>query len=612
MSIAELLGLNMPRGSLMGSAPGATEGANSAPQAFMGAPNMRQFTGDDSGYPTSHPGSPLPLDRDMSSPGNSEFRMRRNRAASVTFAPPSPSPASSPQSPFSPGFVGSRPYRVGSHTLSDGGSPLEQAFLLGSSSRSNSPESDTSLNSDNANLSDLMSCLYLHARARSDSAMSAGLPGNSNAEDQRQQELTNLTNLHALQNLTNNNLSLNFFQQNQQPQPQSPLSSPLSSPLASPDRAWSPSWSPSSLPNSLPNSLSSSLPGSPLFMSSPLRGAAPRTPPSPGSTLNGRAGLDSVNNAGSRGLRRGFANPQRDVTSTWSGLLPARNLENPTFSVKVFLGGVPWDMNDTMLIHGLKQFGMVTVEWPSARQPGVPAPKGYAYVIFESEKQVKALLQACSNDFATGGQNWYFKLSSKRMKSKEVQVIPWALSDTNWVRSISQKLDPEKTVFVGGLHGMLNAEGLAVVMHDLFDGVVYAGIDTDKFKYPIGSARVTFNNNRSFMKAVSARFVVVKSNKFTKKVQVDPYLEDSPCSLCAVQHGPYFCREICCFRYFCRSCWLWRHSYDHSLMSHKYLTRSSKSTNAIGGFADGLTMGSMSVDFRGPVRRDFNRLDGLQ
>lgn len=62
----------------------------------------------------------------------------------------------------------------------------------------------------------LQSCLYLHARARSDSGMSAGLPNNS--EDQRQQELTNLTNLHALQSLTNNNPSLNFYQHSPQPQ----------------------------------------------------------------------------------------------------------------------------------------------------------------------------------------------------------------------------------------------------------------------------------------------------------------------------------------------------------------------------------------------------------
>ena len=46
------------------------------------------------------------------------------------------------------------------------------------------------------------------------------------------------------------------------------------------------------------------------------------------------------------------------------------------------------------------------------------------------------------------------------------------------------------------------------------------GIDTDKFKYPIGSARVTFNNHRSYMKAVSAAFIEIKTPKFTKKVQV--------------------------------------------------------------------------------------------
>lgn len=54
------------------------------------------------------------------------------------------------------------------------------------------------------------------------------------------------------------------------------------------------------------------------------------------------------------------------------------------------------------------------------------------------------------------------------------------------MRSPAQRLDPSKTVFVGALHGMLNAEALASIMNDLFGGVMYAGIDTDKHKYPIG------------------------------------------------------------------------------------------------------------------------------
>jgi cytoplasmic polyadenylation element-binding protein len=44
------------------------------------------------------------------------------------------------------------------------------------------------------------------------------------------------------------------------------------------------------------------------------------------------------------------------------------------------------------------------------------------------------------------------------------------------VKSSSQKLDPEKTVFVGALHGMMTAPGLAQVMNDLFDNVIYAGM----------------------------------------------------------------------------------------------------------------------------------------
>lgn len=69
-------------------------------------------------------------------------------------------------------------------------------------------------------------------------------------------------------------------------------------------------------------------------------------------------------------------------------------------------------------------------------------------------------------------------------------MIPWVISDSNYVRCPAQRLDPSKTVFVGALHGMLNAEALASIMNDLFGGVMYAGIDTDKHKYPIGIAGI--------------------------------------------------------------------------------------------------------------------------
>lgn len=77
--------------------------------------------------------------------------------------------------------------------------------------------------------------------------------------------------------------------------------------------------------------------------------------------------------------------------------------------------------------------------------------------------------------------------------AEQVRVIPWVISDRNYVRCPSQRLDPSKTVFVGALHGMLNAEALASIMNDLFGGVMYAGIATDKHKYPIGNASHDFS-----------------------------------------------------------------------------------------------------------------------
>lgn len=259
-----------------------------------------------------------------------------------------------------------------------------------------------------------------------------------------------------------------------------------------------------------------------------------------------------------------------DANCTWSGVLPPRSHRFITYSPKVFLGGIPWDISEQTLMQILKPFGQIRIEWPGKEQ-NAAQPKGYVYVIFESEKQVKALLQACSiQDTFSGSSsgestgsipslcsstvsantsgNYYYKISSKRIKEKEVEVIPWIIGDSNYIKNTNQKLDSTKTVFVGALHGKLTAEALAKIMNDLFEGVVYAGIDTDKYKYPIGSGRVTFNNARSYMRAVSAAFIEIKTSKFTKKVQVDPYLEDSLCSLCNVQHGPYYCRELSCFR----------------------------------------------------------------
>jgi len=263
-----------------------------------------------------------------------------------------------------------------------------------------------------------------------------------------------------------------------------------------------------------------------------------------------------------------------DATCTWSGQLPPRQHQNPLYSCKVFLGGVPWDITEKCLVNAFKPYGNIRIEWPGKGSSPSP-PKGYLYVIFDSEHAVTALLSQCTHDYNSSGGSWYYRISSRRMRSKEVQVIPWVLADSNYVRCPSQRLDPQKTVFVGALHGMLNAEGLAHIFNDLFGGVVYAGIDTDRHKYPIGSGRVTFSNTKSYMKAVSAAFIEIKTLKFTKKVQVDPYLEDALCSVCLLKQGPYFCRDLSCFKYYCRYCWELHHSME-LIRHHKPLMRNTR------------------------------------
>ncbi|XP_067009160.1 cytoplasmic polyadenylation element-binding protein 1 [Anabrus simplex] len=491
-SISDLLGLNLPRGTLLGTT------ANYGSSINHSSRNYQHCEEDKS------PDIQIPMKV-----------LQRNLDSNFHSTPPSPC--------FPRSFRGSPPY-------SDCGSPtLEQALMLTCSSgsggsRSNSPaDSDisngaVSMGSVDGNLSDLMNCLSLNQSQ-----------GFLNAEP-------DLSGLHGLQGMT----PLRFLQQQQQQQhavKANLLSLLHYQPMG--DKPWP-----------------------------PISNTSLQSPPPTDSNLLDLAARFHRNAAS-----------LYDATCTWSGNLPPRSQKNSGFSCKVFLGGVPWDISEASLIATFKEFGMVRVEWPGKEQAATQ-PKGYVYIIFESEKQVKALLQSCTQDFRNNG-NWYYKISSRKMKSKEVQVIPWLLSDSNYAKSTTQNLDPQKTVFVGALHGMLNAEGLAKIMNDLFDGVVYAGIDTDKYKYPIGSGRVTFNNPRSYMRAVAAAFIEIKTSKFTKKVQVDPYLEDSLCSACGVQQGPYFCRELVCFRYFCHRCWHWQHSLD-AMQSHKPLMRNTKSANLMG------------------------------
>lgn len=85
------------------------------------------------------------------------------------------------------------------------------------------------------------------------------------------------------------------------------------------------------------------------------------------------------------------------------------------------------------------------------------------------------LLEKCRKGADKEEGSFYYEIPTRKSKPKEVQVIPWSISDSNYSVKTIQKLEPRKTVFVGALHGIMNAEILFHVMNDLFEGVLYAG-----------------------------------------------------------------------------------------------------------------------------------------
>uniref|UniRef100_F1L1K2 Cytoplasmic polyadenylation element-binding protein 3 n=1 Tax=Ascaris suum TaxID=6253 RepID=F1L1K2_ASCSU len=284
----------------------------------------------------------------------------------------------------------------------------------------------------------------------------------------------------------------------------------------------------------------------------------------------------------------------REVTSVWTGELLPRSFHNAVFSCKLFVGGIPWNITEPLLLEAFCKYGSCRVEWPSkevrsiSRSSDKPGHRmkvaGYVYLIFESETCVKKLLADCVQEVNSIGE-WFFNLHVRRNQTTEirqVQIIPWLIADADYMRERNVPIDSKNTVFVGALHGMLTAQMLSSIMAEVYGDVVLVSIDTDKYKYPIGSGRVTFSSHTSYLRAVDSAFLEIKTPKFSKKIQIDPYLEEARCSMCDSVQGPYFCRVRSCFKYYCLQCWQTRHSRTGPYGTHKALMRKPRHSVSIG------------------------------
>ncbi|OQR74978.1 hypothetical protein BIW11_03328 [Tropilaelaps mercedesae] len=193
--------------------------------------------------------------------------------------------------------------------------------------------------------------------------------------------------------------------------------------------------------------------------------------------------------------RRKCTQPARALVYWNSWALPSYSrqgdLTKCNLATKVFLGGLPYDATHSMLMALFSSLGVTSIQVPPARKGSSRRP-GHAYLVFEDQTHVRRLLNNCTMKGA--GLYFFWVPSTKTRGGRLAQVIPWATEDNDWVEptvaarqdahgAMNSCLPPFKEkgtcIFVGGLHGEVSAEGLQLIMSQLFGPVLHAGIDTD-------------------------------------------------------------------------------------------------------------------------------------
>ncbi|CAJ0586581.1 unnamed protein product, partial [Mesorhabditis spiculigera] len=246
------------------------------------------------------------------------------------------------------------------------------------------------------------------------------------------------------------------------------------------------------------------------------------------------------------------------------------------YSRKVFVGGLPIDIDEEELVSTFSSFGPLTVDWPNKNETkSYFPPKGYVFLIFEYEMSVRALVHNC---FLEDEKYFLYITRPSTPTNKLVQIRPWRLADADYLVDVNIPINPRRIVFVGGVPRPIRAVELAHIMDRLYGSVYCAGIDTDvEYKYPKGAGRVAFSSYSSYMRAITDRYALLSHGEVEKRVEMKPYvLDDQTCEECRARHAPFFCPQLECLQYYCETCWTHIHGAlegDDSRDSHQPLIK---------------------------------------
>ncbi|KAK6024942.1 hypothetical protein OSTOST_09170, partial [Ostertagia ostertagi] len=235
------------------------------------------------------------------------------------------------------------------------------------------------------------------------------------------------------------------------------------------------------------------------------------------------------------------------------------NLGPEIYSRKVFVGGLPIDIEEDELVETFARFGSLVVDWPNKNETkSYYPPKGYVFLIFDHETSVRTLVQHCTVE----DEKLFLFISSPMSAEKlKVQIRPWRLADADYLVDVNVPINLRRVVFVGGVPRPIRAVELAHIMDRLYGSVACAGIDTDvEYKYP------------------KERYAQLSHGEVEKRVEMKPYvLDDQICEECIREpnggrHAPFFCPHLECLQYYCESCWTSMHG-SPSREHHKPLVK---------------------------------------
>ncbi|PIC55773.1 hypothetical protein B9Z55_000907 [Caenorhabditis nigoni] len=205
-------------------------------------------------------------------------------------------------------------------------------------------------------------------------------------------------------------------------------------------------------------------------------------------------------------------------------------------SNKVFVGGISHSMNREIINTFFGKFGTVFVDWPvkqKCNSRGKPVPMtsySYLFLVYSEEQSVIKLMKECQQS----GNDFFVVVPGCQ---EAIQIRPWFIKNAFYISNKARNtlcIDIHRTVFVGGLPRIVTAEEIAQIFSE-FGKVLLVTIDIDQdYAYPKGAARVTFERDSSFSRALERKYLKFKNIDSSKTlIEIKPYvMEDVGCDQC--------------------------------------------------------------------------------